>query len=454
MQRNRFIYPGQERLLRFFARHGHGDHDPNSGGVQPDTSLQKSPIVERLNPERLPPATKLQFIGDKIAYLPHLLRSPHAAFGFRTACAVLTIAIVSFLKDSHVFAAHQRFLWAEMTIAIGMVRTAGLGLFHLVLRTGGTALAMAGCYAVWYMVDGHPAGVIVFAYIWYAMLFWIIFKKPQFMISGFLAVVATTLILGYELQVHRIGIEASLASGQDYYPTYELAPYRVVAVIAGLLVAFFWTIFPYPISEHSEIRRDISEALFLLSNHYAITREIVQVGLANESSSAVPKKKVHDALESARFEFWTGEAQLLGRTRTNLAMQPWQVYFGSKFPSEKYEALVNHTETIMNYSSLLASASRSLALDNADEDLKLLIESAPMTSHLFASRVCLLSNCLGNGNALPPGLEPLTGNAEAECVEKQHSLTEDTVGKPGYAAVVVLQVASRVILTEIDELTE
>lgn len=159
-------------------------------------------------------------------------------------------------------------------VAISMTRTAGQSLFNFVLRVVGTAIAMIGAYIVYYIVDGKSIicnvecwwrkscankstapGVIVFLWLWIMASFYFVVKTPKFIVVAILSMVTAVLIIGYELQVAVIGIEASTSNGQPAYPTYLLAPYRLATVAGGIFVAFFWTIFPFPISENSEIRK-------------------------------------------------------------------------------------------------------------------------------------------------------------------------------------------------------
>jgi hypothetical protein len=96
------------------------------------------------------------------------------------------------------------------------------------------------CYTNRYIVDGHPAGVIVMMWLWISSWFWIVVKKPRYMIVGILAIATSILIVGYELQVKKIGKEVSESNGQPAYQLYILAPYRAAVVIVGLSVAYFW----------------------------------------------------------------------------------------------------------------------------------------------------------------------------------------------------------------------
>lgn len=100
-------------------------------------------------------------------------------------------------------------------------------------------------------------------------------KFPRFTAVWLVCIVTQVLIIGYEFQVRKIGVAAASASGQPYYPIYELAPYRLACVAGGSFVAFIWTIFPYPISDRSWLRRDLGSTLYLLANYHAIVHSTV-----------------------------------------------------------------------------------------------------------------------------------------------------------------------------------
>lgn len=83
----------------------------------------------RKDPEHLPPENALQRIGNALRKVPEALRSSHSAFGFRAACATMSVAIVAYLRESYVFFIEQRLVWAMIMIAFSMMRTSGQSAF-------------------------------------------------------------------------------------------------------------------------------------------------------------------------------------------------------------------------------------------------------------------------------------------------------------------------------------
>lgn len=192
---------------------------------------------KKKDPEHLPPRNAMEKIGEGIRLIPRFFRSESSAFGFRVVCATMTVAILCYLKDTQTFFLQQRLLWSEIMIAISMTRTSGQSVFNFLMRVAGTAGAMVVSYIIWYIVDGKTAGVIVFLWLFIAMAFYPVLKTPKYAVVGILSLVTCILIIGYELQVRKIGVAVATSNGQPAYPLYELAPYRLATVAGGLLVA-------------------------------------------------------------------------------------------------------------------------------------------------------------------------------------------------------------------------
>lgn len=95
---------------------------------------------------------------------------------------------------------------ADSLQAIGMTMTSGQSLFGFFGRVAGTAVAMVTSITIWYIVDQKTPGVIVFLWlvIFLSMFFFI--KYPRFIQISLISIVTLVLIVGYELQVMKIGL--------------------------------------------------------------------------------------------------------------------------------------------------------------------------------------------------------------------------------------------------------
>lgn len=128
MKKNRLIVPGVHRLKKWFL--DFASTDSNSDSNNPDNQeaginnvYLGSGFNPRKDPEHLPPKTAWQRFGNGLRTIPRFLGSAESAFGFRVACATLTLGIVAFLEDTHAFFQEQRLVWALIIIAIGKSKT-------------------------------------------------------------------------------------------------------------------------------------------------------------------------------------------------------------------------------------------------------------------------------------------------------------------------------------------
>lgn len=150
MKKNRLILPTGRRLKKWFlsllkkgADEG-TEHTPDmceSGGasVYAGASFQAAK-----DPEHLPATNAWQRFGNGFRHVGGTLGSVESAFGFRVACATLSIGIVAFLADTRTFFLEQRLLWAMIMVSIGMTVTAGSGIFGFVGRVLGTGNSYPG----------------------------------------------------------------------------------------------------------------------------------------------------------------------------------------------------------------------------------------------------------------------------------------------------------------------
>lgn len=82
----------------------------------------------------------------------------------------------------------------------------------------GTCAAMVLALIAWYIVDHRAPGVIVFYAIFIMCLHYGFIKYPQFMPTWMISMVTLTLIIGYQLQVTKIGIAIAESMNQPFYP--------------------------------------------------------------------------------------------------------------------------------------------------------------------------------------------------------------------------------------------
>jgi hypothetical protein len=77
-----------------------------------------------------------------------------------------------------------------------MTPISGTAIYGFAGRAFGTTLAMIMAYVNWYIVDGRPAGVIIFFLISMMLYYHFLSKFPRFLVIFILAAVNHVLIIG------------------------------------------------------------------------------------------------------------------------------------------------------------------------------------------------------------------------------------------------------------------
>lgn len=178
MNKSKFIAPGNKRFKNwllgvFKIEDSTTEHTPDAAENGIPSVYSGDSFNTAKDPEHLPPTNLWQRSGNYVRMVSNFLGSTESAFGFRVACATMSIAIVAYLKDTHTFFIEQRLVWAMIMVAIGMTTTAGSGVFGFCGRIAGTGrtdfdyskrtnsyksvvIAMCTSLVMWYIVNGKP----------------------------------------------------------------------------------------------------------------------------------------------------------------------------------------------------------------------------------------------------------------------------------------------------------
>jgi hypothetical protein len=350
--KSKFIWPGGRRMRKwvksiFTSQDTNQEDETTVAGFDRSntTVFMGEAFSKRKDPEHLPPTNRWEKFGDFLRGFSRFLRSSESAFGFRAACATMSIAIIAFLRDTQNFFVENRLVWALIMVAISMTPTAGQSIFQFILRITGTAIAMVVAWLIWYIPGQHTAGILVFLWVFVAIGFYIPLKRMDLVIVGIISVVTATMIIGYELQVRKLGEQAAMSvTNQPAYPIYILGPYRLATVAGGLAVAFFWTIFPYPITEHNALRQKLGGSLYLCANLYSIMHEQVMGRIRGElgGDEETDKDSPGYQLVKARNKVFAKQMLTLQGLKMHAGFIPWEFPLGGKFPQEDYEKIIEY----------------------------------------------------------------------------------------------------------------
>ena len=114
LSKNRLVVPGVKRIRKWFS-HALHQQDLHDDDYSEGLTVQLGEAYnKRKDPEHLPPQNAWEKSTTVFRTIAHFFASPASAFGFRVACATMSIAIISYLRDTQVFFTTQRLFWAEV----------------------------------------------------------------------------------------------------------------------------------------------------------------------------------------------------------------------------------------------------------------------------------------------------------------------------------------------------
>ena len=295
----------------------------------------------RKDPEHLPPTNWFQKSGNRLRAIANFLRSPEAAFGLRVAVATLSLSLPLWIRQTQNFSNSNRAFWAVIMTAVSMNPTSGQSVSSFLAKTVGTVVAMFLSWLVWYIPgNGKTPGVIVLYWAFTAPLYYFPLVKPQYATAAVIGVITTTLIIGYELEASKLGRAAIEDSGQNYLSTLRFGPVRLATVLAGLFVGFFWTIFPYPVSEHSVLRNDMGGALYYLANYYSIVHETAALRMQRTEGSMDNTNSPGLTLQKMRSKLFNKQTRLTESVKDYSKLVKWEIPVGGRFPKAQYDSII------------------------------------------------------------------------------------------------------------------
>ncbi|OAG38453.1 hypothetical protein AYO21_07275 [Fonsecaea monophora] len=485
---SRLILPGKRRMKKWIRNMWISEDsiaDPTITGREGTRTIVHlgEAYRKRKDPEHLPAASYLEVIGDHIRSTSHFFASEESAFGFRAVCAVMTVAIIAFLRDTQTWFLQQRGLWALILVAISLAPTTGASVIGFLGRVVGTIAACCTSITLWYIADGKAGGVIPVLFIVEFLGFYTIFKYPQFSVGAILFNVTNLLIVGYELEVTKLGKETVASNGQPYYPIYLLAPYRLATVLTGTFVAFIWSYFPFPVTTHGKLRRDLGAGLYLLATYYATVHSTVEMRLRDDVLDPRIKKSPAYRVEKARNKAFAKTGIQISKLQ--VLAREWEPTIGGRFPKETYHDIIASMQIIFNYITLISYSTRTFSpssplysasalpstdrlsptLSNESQTLpgteqpwihnfRLFMRGLHITTYDITSVLSLLSASVTNAQPLPPLLRvphPYTLGPDLHIIDPD-VLRIEHVAEPCYAAFAVCQVASSLISEELERM--
>jgi hypothetical protein len=115
-------------------------------------------------------------------------------------------------------------------------------------------------------------------------------------------------------------------------------------VLAGLFVAFIFTIFPSQISEHKILRQKVEKSLRLLASYSNYVSATLNHRLRSPDENHTETMSRDSILKARRNSILFQELGLLSEMRQISVMVPWEVSVGGKFPKSSYDRLVDEVQ--------------------------------------------------------------------------------------------------------------
>ena len=423
----------------------------------PDIRMGDSLSASRRDPEHLKPTNIYQRSTNHLRLFSWFLGSPESAFGFRCAIATMSIGILAYLEQTREFFLVQRLQWSLFMIAVSMSIDAGHNVFEFTMRVAGTLVAICFSMLIWYVCDQKIAAIIPVQFIYLFCGFYFVIKYPLYLRAAIISIMSSILLIGYELQVRKLGIASATLNGQPYYPMYELAPYRLATVAGGLAVAFFWVYFPYPSTTRGLLRQGLGSTLYSLASLHSCVQSTVDIRLQTGSKSRSDEQRESSPgfkLLIARRRLFSDITLLLQRLREQSRFSRFEPTIGGKFPKHTYDELIKSVQHIFNYIMLTGYCTTVFRDEAADsqwlQDIRLMSKQTSVTSHEMTSLLCILAASVTNGQPVPPYLRsarPYDLRTRMEAIDPER-LSLEHLSEPGFAAFSVLKICSSMISEE------
>ncbi|KAE8422475.1 hypothetical protein BDV36DRAFT_291303 [Aspergillus pseudocaelatus] len=416
-----------------------------------------------IHPEHVLPQSTWEKIGDNVRRGFRFFGSPESVFGFRVAVATMAVSVVGFLRNSQHFYIQQRLIWGSIMIAISMTSTVGSAMYGQSMRLLGTFIGMVLSYIDWYIVDRQPAGVLVFVGISMFLSYYPLIKFPTHSVPPIVEMVTVMLIVGYALQVKKVGVIFSESNGQAYHALYVLSPYRLATVVGGIGVAFLFTYFPSVTTVKSCFRRDLASFLYLLAHYYSSVYTTLSISVRGLAGDHSDNKSLGRILEKARARVLAKEIVLLQGMEQHTWFFAWEPTIGGKFPRDAYEKLVEHARNVLQFSATLVEITDSfhstgtMLSDSWAEEIRQLLTSLDVRSHEVTSFLTTLSGAIKTGNPLPlylktPKLRLPTELLAAAAAPDANLLSEEHFSQPAFSVIASMEITMMALEDDLSQL--
>ncbi|KAL9107105.1 MAG: hypothetical protein Q9227_007971 [Pyrenula ochraceoflavens] len=470
-RKRQLILPSSRRLKKlawsFFKEHDKPEdlsHHPTD-----DSNINHPPEKDihtvKQNPRHEQQQGKRSILYRVINSFSNIIGGEQSFFGFRAACAVLSIVIVGLLAETQQWFFNQRGLLAVVFVPFTMAPNAGETWALFLFRVIGTAIAVAVSILNWYIVNGHAAGVIVFFFVFVVFEEYFNLKYPQYGGVWRGSLITRAIIIGYVLQTQFLHVPQPPATKNTAYPVYLIGPYRYACAVVGMFSAFVWTIFPRVNSARSLLRHKLGKSLFLLTLYYNCMNSTVNLWVNDKLGDPQDKRSPGRQLEKLRHKIFSQETALLTAIKTHARFSRFEPSMGKAFPAELYAKVIDEIDLIVSLMNLVVhAATTSPSASPAHQSLSEGAHGTKWSDHIAKSTslntsnlattittlLSLLSACITDKRPLPPGLVLPHSSSFLTTKHVGASNSEEVMNlrnanEPGYSVFAVIEIGQTLI---------
>lgn len=260
-------------------------------------------------------------------------------------------------------------------------------------------------------------------------------------------------MIANELQVRRLGEEVVLKSGQAVYTPYIIFPYRLAIVALGVIVSYAWTLFPYPLSEHSELREEVAKTMYILGNFSKCIQQTIRARIHGITGDDSDTNGPGFHLQTARRRIFRKYQSMSTSAKQYYGFLDWEFSLGGRFPKATYGEILPILERISSYLTLSGYLSKALQQQGpgkscwwaADPDDTL---QAHLTPAGVTTRMIILHSALSRAHPMPPRMKDL------EIPDLNAFLTRKVPTEEGFAPAALIHTVNWYLIRDVNRLTQ
>lgn len=224
-------------------------------------------------------------------------------------------------------------------------------------------------------------------------------------------------------------------------------------------MSYFWTLFPYPVVETSELRSQLSEALGMLARMHMRTHGAVTARMQGRFQEPLAAAKTQQEYDSYAMEF----ISKLSSLRQLLDNSKYQIQIGGRFPRQTYARLIDQLEIVFRCTRLALYASRSFLEVNNNvpastwmKELQTAVWKDNDAELRTISAISICESAIANKRPLPPSLSVPESSSLLRDIQASpmELLSPRYALEPGYSSLAAVHAAAMKVTDGMNQLIE